>query len=193
MLFEIGADSFSPQGVRSVGPRLFENLTLQFFPERRLRLLGHPFPPVMAQHGRRRSQSKTARSLSCAQNPAIGFEFSNFPMALAWGPLTAGWVCFYRTVGNGKIGFVAQRGNPVIGFVFSNLPNGPRLGPSYRRLGLFLQAVGVPQDWVRCAARQASHWVRIFKLPNGPRLGPRTGGWVCFYKTVGDRKIGFVA
>jgi hypothetical protein len=23
-------------------------------------------------------------------------------------------------------------------------------------------------------------------------LGTRTGGWVCFYKTVGDRKIAFV-
>jgi hypothetical protein len=31
-------------------------------------------------------------------------------------------------------------------------------------MGLFFTNRWLPQDWVRCAARQTSHWVRIFKL-----------------------------
>ncbi len=50
--FEVGVDSFSPQGVRSVGPRLFDNLILQASGNARSASLGHPFHPQGWPSGR---------------------------------------------------------------------------------------------------------------------------------------------
>jgi len=179
------ADSFSPQGVRSVGPRLFENLILHVFRKRRSRLWGHPFRlQGLAQRTKQvtiedvaflififtpgshllgsyfqtrpmafwaralesaagfvfTKPSATARlgSLRSAAAAPLGSYFQTRRWRLGQSARIGGWLCFYQTVGDRKIGFVAQRGKPP-------------------------------------------HWVRIFKPPSHLGHGARTGAWVCFY------------
>ncbi len=92
--FEVGADPFSPEGVRSVGPRLFDNLILQTFWERRSCLLGG------CQRGRVLDPA--------AVRSVLGSYFQIAQNLEQWTARTSPWLRFFKTPSLCVYGFVAQ-------------------------------------------------------------------------------------
>ena len=82
MLFAVRSDSFSPQGVRGVGPPLFESLILEVFRERRSCLLGRPFSSGgMAQRLKRLAIEDLAFLIFAHRIRPLGSYFQTRPMA----------------------------------------------------------------------------------------------------------------
>jgi len=183
----------------------------------------------MAQRGRRGSQSKTSRSLPCAQNPDIGFVFSKLPNGPRLGPSNGrlglflqnrrrpqDWVrcaaagtiqplgsyfqtcprahafrpsnrrlgLFLQPQATARLGSLRSAANQPLGSYFQTCPRAFALGARIGGLGLFLQAVGGTPRFgsLRSSGHNPAVGFVFSNLPKGPRLGTRTGGWVCFYK-----------
>jgi hypothetical protein len=88
-LFEVGADSFSPQGVRSVGPRFFESLILQLFQPSWSCVLGHPFYPQGGPAGKEIEIKLASYFQLCRKH--------------AQRARTSGWVRFYKPARLGSL------------------------------------------------------------------------------------------
>jgi hypothetical protein len=110
-IFKPGADLSSPQGVRNVGPQLFENFILQVLRVGTdLRKLGSLRKKRLAL-----ANLVSAKLLSEPRLkgvvPWIGFVFSNSLNDPAVGARTnERWVSFYKPSASTRIGFIAQNG-----------------------------------------------------------------------------------
>jgi len=145
VLFAVSADSFSPQGVQSVGLRLFEILILQVFREHRSRLLGHPFSSA--------GWPSEVKNFKTQSRGASGTQRRRKPTC--------------RVVPNG-----AWQPSRPVGSFFQDGLAGPALG-SYRKtqgrprnLVTFAPNERFHADWVRFfkTASPARHWARIVKF-----------------------------
>jgi hypothetical protein len=143
--FEVGADPFSPEGVRSVGPRLFDNLILQTFWERQSCLRGG------CQRGRvldpAAVRSVLGSYFQIAQNlnsglpePAIGFVFSKPPSVRKIGFVAQN--SRSRKTGSAKNAFCSpfKHPNPPLDapklIESSHVPNLDRHGAPFRRFNV---------------------------------------------------------
>jgi hypothetical protein len=89
------ADPFSPQGVQSVGPQLFENLILQVAG----RVSWAPFSCAGMAGGTEEAHHRRLRApyLSSPESARLGSYFQTRPRASWQGARSGGWLCFFKT------------------------------------------------------------------------------------------------
>ena len=125
---KIGADSFSPQGVRSVGPRLFENLTLQVSFERRSCLWATRFRPAVDPAGAEELPNRGSRVPYLAHRiDPIGFVFSNLPNgpALVKHPNRRLGLFFTKPLATARLGSLRRAANQPLASYFQTYPMAP--------------------------------------------------------------------
>ncbi len=238
--FAVIADSFSPQGVRSVGRRLFENLLLQVFRLRRSRLASRHFRPpgwpsglkmftieefellmsAVFAHGiqplgsnfqtpqwlwgRRRCNrrfgfvftkpSATARvGCSAARQSSYWVRIFKLPTAI-WGLRrfeSALRFVFTKPSATARLGSFRSPANHYWVRIFKLAQRSPGQGRSDRRLGLFLQASGVPQPKRRAGEPPtASNSFRLSAAASAPRPSCASSQKLGSFRRAANRPLG---
>jgi len=156
----LSADSFSPQGVRSVGSQLFENLIFARPPGTPFASLG---PPILFRR---------VGPAGCAarQNDPLASYFQTCPMAFWVRALESAFgFVFTKPSATARLGSLRSAAKRPIGFVFSNPPMASWPERSTRRLGLFLQAADILPKRKGCGCAPLNDSPRLWAASLTPR------------------------
>ena len=124
----------------------------------------------------------------------LGSYFQTYPRVLALGTRTGGWVVFTKPSAAAGLGSLRSAANSPFGSYFQTCPMTLALRLSTRRLGLFLQAVGVPQRL--SSSRSATNRQLGSYFQTCPTALPRViqpAFGVVFAGRQSSKRIGFVA